>query len=101
MTSEITTERRGKYPCVVRARLSIETRERIGEAAEMAGLSVGRYIRYRLEGSKVPDKSKLILVNELRRQGGLLKMLAKQGQPTAPILSEIMQTLKTVQALKN
>ena len=89
--------RRGKYPCVVRARVSVETRERLDEAASYAGVSIGRFIRYRLSGIHVPDRGKLLLVNELRRQGGLLKHLASQGQDTGPVLSEIMCTLKIIQ----
>ena len=89
--------RRGKFPCVVRARVSVETREKLAEAAELAGLSIGRFIRFRLDGTHVPDRSKLRLMNELRRLGGLQKLLASQGQPTGPILDEIKQTLKIIQ----
>ena len=96
-TTEQPTAPRGKFPHVVRARVSTETREKLAEAADMAGVSVGRFIRFRLDGTHVPDKSKLMLVNELRRQGGLLKLLASQGQPTGPVLAEIQKTLKTVQ----
>ena len=91
------TERRNNYPMSVRCRVSVETYERIAEAAEMAGMSIGRYARYRLEGSRVPDKSRLRLVNELKRQGGLMKLLASQGQPTGEIMTEIRATLKTIQ----
>ncbi len=89
--------RRGKFPCVVRARVSIETRAKLDEAAELAGLSIGRFIRYRLDGTHVPDRSKLRLMNELRRLGGLQKLLASQGHPTGSIEAEIRQTLKTIQ----
>lgn len=89
--------RRGKYPCVVRARVSTETRARLDEAADMAGLSIGRYIRYRLSGTRVPDRGKLLLVNELRRQGGLCKLLASQGRDMGPVLAEIMCTLQIIQ----
>ena len=88
---------RGKFPCVVRARVSTETRRRLDEAADMAGLSIGRFIRFRLDGTHIPDKGRLLLVNELRRQGGLCKLLANQGQDTGPILAEIMRTLKIIQ----
>lgn len=91
------TERRNNFPMSVRCRVSEETYERIAEAAEMAGMSIGRYARYRLEGSRVPDKSKLRLANELKRQGGLMKLLASQGQPTGEIMTEIKRTLKQIQ----
>lgn len=89
--------RRGKYPMSVRTRVSIETYEKILDAAEMAGVSLGRYARFRLEGSKVPDKSKLRLANELKRQGGLMLKLARQGQSTDEVKAEIMKTLKQIQ----
>lgn len=89
--------RRGKFPHVVRARVSVETREKLLDAADAAGVSIGRFIRFRLDGTHVPDRSKLRLMNELRRQGGLLKSLAKSGLPTGPILDEVMKTLKTIQ----
>lgn len=91
------TTGRGKYPCVVRARVSLQTHEKLVEAADMAGMSIGRYARYRLEGSHVPDRSKLRLMNELRRQGGLMKKLAMEGQPTGSLIEEIQQTLKIIQ----
>lgn len=91
------SQRPNNFPMSVRCRVSIATYEKLLDAADMAGMSIGRYARYRLEGSHVPDKSKLRLMNELRRQGGLMKLLAKEGQPTGPLIDEIRKTLNTIQ----
>lgn len=96
-----TTERRNNFPMSIRCRVSTETYERIAEAAEMAGMSIGRYARYRLEGSRIPDKSKLRLANELKRQGGLMLILSREGQPTNELRDEIKQTLKQIQSLQD
>ena len=89
------------FPMSIRTRVSTLTYERVAAAAEAAGMSVGRFARYKLDGTKVPDQSKLRLMNELRRQGGLMKMLALQGQPTQEILSEIKKTLSILQGSDN
>lgn len=90
-------EKRGQFPCIVRCRVSVEQQERLAEAAAIAGMSVGRYARHRLSGAHVSSKVDLMVLNELRRLGGLLKMLAGQGQPTGPVLSELKQAMKTLQ----
>ena len=89
--------KRGQYPCIVRCRVSIEQQERLAEAAATAGMSVGRYARHRLSGAHVSSKVDLMVLNELRRLGGLLKMLAREGQPTNAVLSELRQTMKSLQ----
>lgn len=90
-------QKRGQYPCIVRCRVSIETQEKLVKAAEVAGMSIGRYARHRLDGSHVSSKMDAQVLNELRRIGGLLKLLATEGQPTGPALSELMRTMKTLQ----
>ena len=90
-------QKRGQYPCIVRCRVSVATQEKLAEAAETAGMSIGRYARHRLDGSHVTSKMDAKVLNELRRLGGLLKMLAEKGQPTGPVLSELRQTMKTLQ----
>ena len=90
-------ERRGKYPCSIRTRVSIGDYEKIKMSAQIAGMSACAYARHRLNGSHITAKYDLQVLNELRRIGGLLKMLASQGQPTAPALSELIHTMKTLQ----
>lgn len=90
-------KKRGKYPHPVRTRVSITDYEKIVEAAETAGMSVGQYARHRLAGAHVSSKIEVRVLNELRRIGGLLKKMAMDGQPTAPALDELKQTLKSLQ----
>lgn len=91
------TERRGKYPCSIRTKVSIDDFGKIKASAEIAGMSMCAYARHRISGAHITAKYDLKVLNELRRIGGLLKMLASQGQPTAPALSELIQTMKTLQ----
>ena len=94
---EVTTDKRGKYPCSLRTRVSIEDYEKIKTSAQIAGMSACAYARHRLNGSHITAKFDLQVLNELRRLGGLLKKLASEGQPTGPVLSELRQTMKTLQ----
>lgn len=87
----------GKYPCVFRFRTDEETAKQITEDAEMSGLSVGRYLRHRITGRKIPAKYDLQLLNEIRRQGGLLKHLATHGVDTEEALQVVIQTMQKVQ----
>ena len=89
-------ERRGKYPCSIRTKVTIEDFERVKESAQIAGMSLCAYARHRLNGAHITAKYDMQVLNELRRLGGLLKMLASQGQPTGPALSELRATMKTL-----
>ena len=97
MEAKAEETRRGQYPCIVRCRVSIEQQERLVEAAAVAGMSVGRYARHRLSGAHVSSKVDLMVLNELRRLGGLLKKMAGEGQPTGPVLSELKSAMKALQ----
>ena len=90
--------RPGAYPMSVRTRISIADYERLREAAEIAGMSVGAYARHRLSGAHVSSKLDVQILNELRRQGGLAKALAHQGVDTSEALAEIVKTMKAVRA---
>lgn len=77
--------------------------DEIREKAALAGLPVGTFIRKAALEQKVPGKSRLLAINELRRQGGLLKHLfteagGYEGTPVAPefrmLLLEITGTIR-------
>jgi len=85
----------------LRFRVTPKERAEIAEAAVVAGLTKSDYIRRRVLGRKVPVKIDHQMINELRRQGGLLKHLwAESG--ASPIfkaaLDEIVITMKRIAA---
>lgn len=59
---------------VVNVRLTADERERIKADAEAAGISMSAYVRKRVLGHPVISRADIVMVNELRRQGGLLKL---------------------------
>ncbi len=87
---------RGQFPCIVRCRVSEEQRQRLAEAAETAGMSVGRYARHRLAGSHVSSKVELQMLNELRRIGGLIKKLASEGKDVGPAGCELIRVARAI-----
>lgn len=89
-----TKEKRGKYPCPVRTKLAQEHYQKLVEDASSAGMSLSKYVRHRLSGFRVRSKYDLQVLNELRRQGGLLKHLATQGVDTAGALDAIITTMR-------
>ncbi len=54
-------------------RVTQKEKEELNHLAEMAGLSLSNLIRKKIKNIKIVPKENLIIVNELRRQGGLLK----------------------------
>ena len=90
--------RPGAYPMSVRTRVSIADYERIVEAAETAGMSIGAYARHRLSGAHVSSKMDIRIYNQIRSQGGLLKDLATKGVDTSEALGEIIKTMQHLRA---
>lgn len=74
-----------------------ETAQKIREDASLAGMSPGRYIRERMSGRHISAKYDLQLLNEIRRQGGLLKHLATHGVDTEEALQTVITTMQKVQ----
>lgn len=95
---EKTTEEkgRGQFPHIVRCRVSEEQHQRLAEAAETAGMSVGRYARHRLAGSHVSSKVELQMLNELRRIGGLIKKLAAEGKDLGDAGFELIRVARAL-----
>lgn len=98
MSQESTQARPGNFPHVIRVRVSEADRERLAEAAAVAGMRLGSYARHKLMGAHVSAKIDVQILNELRRQGGLAKKLAAEGQDTSAVLAEIIKTMRAVQA---
>lgn len=87
----------GQFPVVFRFRTDTETARYIREDAQIAGMSVGRYLRHKISGQHVSSKYDLQLLNELRRQGGLLKHLAYNGIDTNEALEAVIRTMRKIQ----
>ncbi len=62
-----------KYTEVIRTRITSEEKKNLQLQAELAGLSVSAMIRKKISGIKITAKVEATLINEIRRQGGLLK----------------------------
>ena len=74
----------------VTLRLSEAERAKLAEDADIAGLTISELIRRRYFGRPIVAEADMVMVRELRRQGGLLKHL--MGSSTATD-AEIMRTL--------
>lgn len=85
-----------KYPLQLRSRVSSEQLEAIKEAAEVAGMSLSKYVRARATGQTVVSKLDAKILRELNRLGGLLKHLFAHGQPVGPALTELRQAIATL-----
>ena len=60
-------------------RVSEKDRKDLAEQASAAGLSLSEYIRRRAMGHPVLARSDAAMIQELRRQGGLIKHFALSG----------------------
>jgi hypothetical protein len=85
--------RPGKYPIAIHSRVSVEEFEKIQENAEVAGMSLCKYIRHRVCGHKVSSAVEIRTIAELLRLGGLFKKAYSEGHPTGQIMGEISATL--------
>jgi len=59
-------------------RVTREEKERLRADSEAAGLTISELVRRRYFGRPIVSKADLMMINELRRQGGLLKMIHNQ-----------------------
>ena len=89
-------QRQAKFPKVLQARCSEEELEKVKVDAELAGMSVSKYVRHRATSQRVSSKYDIKLYNIIKKIGGLLKEAYKNGEDTGPILNELKNTLKRV-----
>jgi nucleotidyltransferase/DNA polymerase involved in DNA repair len=72
----------------------------IRHCAERCGLSVSAFIRKRALNYRPPGKDMARLINEISKQGGLLKHLHTQGlghgEKTNELLREMHKTIQTI-----
>ncbi len=81
-------------------RLTDDDLAAVREAAESAGLTPGQYARARTLGHAVYSKVDMVAINELRRQGGLLKHIAIERRlPPAAIEAAMQAVVDAINAL--
>jgi hypothetical protein len=79
-------------------RLSPAEHEQFQIIADSAGITLSELIRRRLRGAKVVRRRDTTeLLNELRRQGGLLKYLHTRGEPTLPQAHKILEAAERIE----
>jgi hypothetical protein len=88
---------------VIHLRVTLEEREEIEAAAKAAAMSRSQYIRRRIFGRKVIAKTDAQMVAELRRLGGLLKLIHNESegaysQQTGAMLRELGAAIERVGA---
>ncbi len=64
---------------VVNVRLTVDEKAALKESATLSGLSVSEYVRRRVLGRVVMAHSDIVVIQELRRLGGLLKHLHNES----------------------
>lgn len=98
MSSGSDTRRRTKVlPC----RLLPEEAAEIKEKAQASGVPVSEFLRSAALGRRARSRADERLLNELRRQGGLLKLLSAQNRgrwthECDAVVGEIRELLKRV-----
>ena len=65
---------------VINARLTQEEYEALSAEVDCAALSFSEYIRRRIFGKRISSKSDLRVLAELRRLGGLLKLVHNESR---------------------
>jgi hypothetical protein len=82
-------------------RLTASEMAEVKEAAEIARITVSEYARRRLLGRRVVANTDLVIINELRRLGGLFKHVHNESggaysQLTADALEEVREAIARI-----
>ena len=82
-------------------RVTAAEKEQLKEDAALAGLSVGELVRRRFFGRPIVASADIVMVKELRRLGGLLKLVHQQSSgaysaETAAALAELRAAISAV-----
>ncbi|MCA0401986.1 MAG: MobB mobilization protein [Proteobacteria bacterium] len=80
----------------VNVRLTIAEQEDLRQEADSAGLSIGDFVRRRVIGRPVAAHVDRAMINELRRLGGLLKLV--HGESKGSYRAETRDTILAIQA---
>lgn len=87
----------------VDVRLTSDEKARLQEDADLAGISMSALVRARYFGRPVIANTDLVTIKELRRLGGLLKLVHVESngaysKDTAAVLMELNEAIKAVGA---
>lgn len=85
----------------VTIRLTADEEQQLRDAADCAGLSISEYLRRRVHGHRVASQTDATVIRELRRIGGLLKLVHTESggaysQQTAAMLSELRDCIERI-----
>lgn len=86
-----------KYPLLLRSRVSPVEMQSIKEAAEVAGMSLCKYVRYRATGQTVVSKFDAKILRELNLIGNWLIKLTKNGHDVSEAITELRTTIAKIQ----
>ncbi len=82
----------------IHLRVSDEDHAAFHEMADRTGLTLSELVRRRLRGARIIRRRDTTeLVNELRRQGGLMKYLHTRGEPTLPQAHKILEAAARIE----
>lgn len=83
----------------VHLRVSVDEHAEFTELAARTELSLSELVRRRLRGVKIIRKrDSATLLNEIRRQGGLMKYLHFRGEPILETAEQITATAERIEA---
>ncbi len=88
--------RGAKYPLQLRSRVNSEQLEMIKNSAEMAGMSVCKYVRYRATGSTVVSKFDSKILRELNLIGNRLVYVSAQGHDVKDVIKDLREAVKKI-----
>lgn len=87
-------------PEKVTARFSADEKARLQAMCASEGVTLSSFVRARVFGRRLASKSDSLMLNELRRQGGLLKHLCHEGHLSPsqinPVLANVMTAMQAV-----
>lgn len=89
--------RGARYPEKIFSRVSAEDKEKIRESAEIAGMTVCKFIRVRATGGTIKSKVDIKTLHELNRLGRMLKKMWSEGHPTGPALNAVTDAAKKLE----
>ena len=86
-----------KYPVQLNSRVNAEQMEQIRDSAEMAGMSICKYVRHRATGTTVVSKQDSLVLRELNLIGNRLKYATAQGHDVSEVVAELRAAIKKIQ----
>ena len=79
-------------------RLTASERVRLGEDADLAGMSISEFVRKRAFGKTIHAATDLMMIRELRRLGGLQKYAMNKFAQHREVVDECAATSRAIHA---